>query len=268
MTTSIYYVLVLSFLLSIVSVDCRPREVPPDIQLVTPRRNNTNIVEETKDGITYKRVDVTDDIIQTGLNRNIYLTSYLENATANDFRLVVRDLTPLYPFQYSLGNNRSVLFVVDNDRLVAHFNRERRALLRIAANVNRHDDRKMHNFLYRLGGALDDTESLRHAFMRKILRALSRNRVSPVEMTIDELEKELADAAVIEFSLRQLDQESFAKSPMMIKHRQMLAEREAREKIEGTTTEMPTFRSRPEFIEVDGIRINVTELSQLLREQS
>lgn len=241
------------------------REAPPDIYLVTPIRNNTRIKEFTHDNITYKQVDITDDIIHIGLNRNVYLTHYLENATSKDFKLVIRDRTPIYPFQYSLGNNRSVVFVVDNDRLSAHFSRERRALLRMASNVNQRDDRRMHNFLYRLGGVLDDTDSLRHSYMRKIIRALSRNRVQPIYMTIESLEKELADAAVIEFSLRQLDQEAFDNAPLMIQHKKFLADR-----IANNVTRPPDGVSGlevilPDFIESDGEKINITGLADILR---
>lgn len=192
------------------------RETPPDIYLVTPRRNISafHFPERTVNGTTYKRVDFTDDIINVGLNRNIHLTDYLENTPNARLILVIKDRLPFYPFKYRISPNRVVLFVVDNDRLMQHFRTERKDLLEMALKIDPDDHSMLQNLYYRLSGVLDDDENLRHIFMRKIIRNLSRNQVSPIDLTIESLEKELADAQVIEFVRRQLNVENFDDLPI------------------------------------------------------
>lgn len=201
----------------------RVRDDLPDIYLVTaPRNISTHFEELVKDGITYKRVDITDDIIATGLNRNIYLNQYLENSTVNnELKLMITDRVDVYPFKYCLNSTRCIVFETDNKRLAKWFRQERKALLNLALTFDPDDHSQLHKLFYRLGGVLDDSEHVREAFIRKIIRNLSRNRIRPIHHTVKTFEDELSNAEAMEFMLRQLDQAQFALSPIMVNERRL-----------------------------------------------
>lgn len=201
----------------------RVRDDLPDIYLVTaPRNISTHFEELVKDGITYKRVDITDDIIATGLNRNIYLNQYLENSTVNnELKLMITDRVDVYPFKYCLNSTRCIVFETDNKRLAKWFRQERKALLNLALTFDPDDHSQLHKLFYRLGGVLDDSEHIREAFIRKIIRNLSRNRIRPIHHTVQTFEDELSNAEAMEFMLRQLDQAQFALSPIMVNERRL-----------------------------------------------
>lgn len=195
----------------------RNTEQLPDIYYVTPRGNRTamKFPEYTVNNVTYKHVDITNDIITWGLNQNIHLTDYLENVTGAHLVINIKDRVNIYPFQYKLSPNRVVVFLVDNDRLKQHFKSERNSLLQLALSVDPDDHEMMQHLYYRLGSVLDTNEQLRRSFMRKIVRNLVRNRVSPIDLTLDKLERELSDAQVNEFALRQLRVDDVNDLPIM-----------------------------------------------------
>lgn len=193
----------------------------PDIYYVTPRGNRTlsKFPEYTVNNVTYKHVDITDDIMTWGLNQNIHLTDYLENTPGAHLVINIKDRVNIYPFQYKLSPNRVVVFLVDNDRLKRYFKSERNSLLQLALSVDPDDHELMQQLYYRLGSVLDTNEQLRRSFMRKIVNNLVRNRVSPIDLTLDKLERELSDAQVNEFALRQLRVDDMNDLPIMDGHR-------------------------------------------------
>lgn len=186
----------------------RPRDVHklPDLYYVTPRVNRTGrkFPEYTENNVTYKHVDITDDIITWGLNQNIHLTDYLENVPGAHLTINIKDRMDVLPFKYYLSPNRAVFFYVDNNRLRRHFRKERNSLLNLALSLDPDDHATLQQLYYRIGSVLDSDQRLRRSFMTKIIRNLLRNRVSPIDLTLEKLERELSDAQVNEFALRQL----------------------------------------------------------------
>lgn len=189
----------------------------PDLYYVTPRVNRTGqtFPEYTSNNVTYKHVDITEDIMTWGLNKNIHLTDYLENVTGAHLVINIKDRMDVTPFRYFLSPNRAILFYADNNRLHRYFRKERHSLLNLALSIDPDDHTMLQQLYYRIGNVLDSDQRLRRSFMCKIIRNLVRNRVSPIDLTLDKLERELSDAQVHEFALRQLRVDDINKLPIV-----------------------------------------------------
>lgn len=204
-----------AILLAVV-VDCFPAEqnrtfddyddrttedyVLPDIYYVTEKKQYNYFPETTDSGITFKQVDISDDIMHFGLNRNIHLEDYMEKK--GDMKLVVKDLEDVSPFAIEINPKRRVVFVVDNKRVQRYFHKERKSLLQLALTIDMLDPEVAHAFYYRLSGALDNEERKRHSFLRRVIRNLARNKVLPTDLTIPQIEENLTDAEVNEYTKR------------------------------------------------------------------
>lgn len=175
--------------------------VLPDIYYVTEKKEYNYFPETTLDsGITFKQVDISDDIMHFGLNRNIHLEDYMEKK--GDMKLVVKDLEDVSPFAIQINPKRRVVFVVDNKRVQRYFHKERKNLLQLALTIDMLDPEVAHAFYYRLSGALDNGERKRHSFLRRVIRNLARNKVLPTDLTIAQIEENLTDAEVNEYTKR------------------------------------------------------------------
>lgn len=172
----------------------------PDIYYVSDKQNFNHFPETTVDGITYKQVDISDDIMRFGLNRNIHLEDYLENK--KKMKLVVKDLEDVAPFGYEVAPKRRVIFVVDNKRVRRYFTKERKNVLQLALTIDPDDDAVAHAFYYRLSSVLDNDEKKRHSFLHRVIKNLARNRVLPRDLTVAQIETNLTDAQILEYMRR------------------------------------------------------------------